>query len=383
VERPVWTGPPSYVIIDLGTLGGWSSVGLGINEQGQVAGGADTGQGLRHAFLWDSGVMTDLGTLPGVTQSEAWDINNRGQVVGDALDDMHAPPHAFLWQDGEMLDLGHLGGGESSAYAVNDSGQVVGRSITLQGGGHAFLWEGGMMTDLHHTTLPGVGGGAWDINASGNVVGWDATSAEAHAFLLEGQEVTNLGTLGGAVSVAQAVNDSDQVVGVSERPPGGDRTFHAFLWDKGEMIDLGALGAFHDSSAEAINNRGQVVGRGPGVVAYEGFLYDPDLGMRELGNLISVNSRWSRLDPRDINDAGQIVGSGTFRGARHAFLMTPLDADFDDDDHTDLADYEQFHGCLTGPAARRTVECKTRDIDRDGDVDLVDFRAFQWVFAGP
>ena len=58
----VSTGP-MYTIVDLGTLGGATSVALGINNLGQVVGGADLATGFRHAFLWDDGVMTDLGTL--------------------------------------------------------------------------------------------------------------------------------------------------------------------------------------------------------------------------------------------------------------------------------------------------------------------------------
>ncbi len=74
--------PLSYTITDLGTLGGWSSVALAVNRRGQVVGSADTSQGVRHAYVWQRGMMTDLGTLPGDAMSEAWDINNSGLIVG-------------------------------------------------------------------------------------------------------------------------------------------------------------------------------------------------------------------------------------------------------------------------------------------------------------
>ena len=66
----------------------------------------------------------------------------------------------------------------------------------------------------------------------------------------------DLGTLGGTFSGAFAINNKNQVVGVSETP---DRRTHAFLWSKNEMMDLGTLGG-DGSVAEAVNDAGQVVG---------------------------------------------------------------------------------------------------------------------------
>jgi len=98
----------TYNIIDLGTLGGGSSVALGINDKGQVVGSADTPQGQRHAYLWENGQMIDLGTLgyPPPAQSEAWDINNQGVVVepvggGD-------PNKSFIWENGVQTELAQV-----------------------------------------------------------------------------------------------------------------------------------------------------------------------------------------------------------------------------------------------------------------------------------
>jgi probable HAF family extracellular repeat protein len=181
---------------------------------------------------------------------------------------------------------------------------------------HAFLWENGVMTDLHAVILTGEGGGARGINSDGIIVGWDATTTEAHGFLIDNSSVTTIGTLGGDVSVAYDVNDHGHVVGTSNRAPGPP--FYAFLWKDGEMTDLAALGGFDGSSrAIAINNRGEVVINGE-------IFYDPILGIQNAWELIPGDSGWAYLVLQDINESSQLVGSGSINGQLHAFLMTPI-----------------------------------------------------------
>jgi len=84
--------------------------------------------------------FVDLGTLPGGYASIAWDINNRGQIVGqsNAMIGIANRDRAFLWQNGVMTDLGSLvEGGTSHAFAINDLGQVVGWSTGRVLGQHA------------------------------------------------------------------------------------------------------------------------------------------------------------------------------------------------------------------------------------------------------
>jgi probable HAF family extracellular repeat protein len=105
------------------------SAATGINNTGQIAGYSyTTGDAAIHAFLYSDGVMTDLGTVPGGSQSYAHDINDAGQIVGNT------DTGAFLYNGGVMTDLNSLIDQASAwtlqaANAINDNGQIVGYGI--------------------------------------------------------------------------------------------------------------------------------------------------------------------------------------------------------------------------------------------------------------
>ncbi len=131
---------------DLGTLGGaFSNVAYAINNHGQVVGISDLpGDTTAHAFFWQNGAITDLGTLPGDFFSVAFSINNKAQVVGESCD-VNFNCRAFLWQRGQMMDLNSLVSSGSSLYLltandINDRGEIVGQAYDLSSGGApAFL----------------------------------------------------------------------------------------------------------------------------------------------------------------------------------------------------------------------------------------------------
>ena len=260
--------------------------------------------------------MTNLGALLGIAGSGANGINNSGGVAG-YFDPFwpYGGRHAFLYSGGILSDLGTLGGDTSEAYAINDGGQVVGNAKMIGYGGdqhpHAFLYSGGTMIDLQafNNTINAY---AYGINNSGQIVGQDATGG----FLYSGGTVTDFSPLSGGSSVAYGINNSGQVVGYAGFGGGYSQ---AFLYSGGNMNDLGNLGG-GSSSANAINNSGQVVGSSAisGGTSHA-FLYIWGT-MIDLNTLISTNPGFTLQYAQAINDNLQIVGYSP----QHAFLLTPV-----------------------------------------------------------
>jgi len=314
----------SYTITELGGLKGRASEASALNNLGQVVGTAVTEtQPTGTAILWDGGRLFDLGG------SDGTGINCWGQIA------LYAGGHATLWENGRSTDLGTLGGRSSYPTAINEGGQIVGDSDInpRTSSRHAFLWDQGQMTDLG--TLGARFSYAQDLNNVRQVVGYallpSTLGGGAHAFLWEKGQLSDLGTLGGRSSEAHAINDSGQVVGSSDTrgetnrnlPPGIVwEKVHAFLWQKGEMTDLGTLGGDY-STAVDLNSRGQIIGSATTVTGQaRSFLWQKGQ-MSDLQSLILPEAGWEGLIATAINDVGQIVGYGSHGGQPRAFQMSP------------------------------------------------------------
>jgi probable HAF family extracellular repeat protein len=313
---------PEYTIIDLGTLGGTSSIATGINDLGEVVGYSSLPNLQDHAFLYSAGQIKDLGTLGG-GNSAAFGINNSSEVVGDSETTVSAELDASTYSNMSLSSLLPNG----IARGVNDSGQIVGDySPPGSSGTHAFLFSSGSPSDLG--TLGGNNSNAYAINAVGQVVGQSDvfTSAAQHAFLYSSGNIFDLGTLGGTNSSAYAINASGQIVGQSDGA--GDQNSDAFLYSNGTMHDLGDLGG-GISLANGINASGQIVGysytiSGESVIhaftVFDGQMFD-------LNSLLPASSGWLLVDARAINNEGQIVGWGINPYGQHdAFLLSPTEA---------------------------------------------------------
>lgn len=272
----------------------------------------------------------DLGTLSGGDYSSAAAVNNRGDVVGRSRTVVNANiEHAFLYRQGTMTDLGTLQGGDSSfARGINDRGQIVGGAPAgplLRHGQatHAFLYDGGVMTDLGTSTYAGSEAFGVNQHGHGQVVGtlYVGIRGEGHAFLYENGRINDLGSLPDNPfyfdSYGAAINNRGQVVGTAglrihvHEPP------HAFLYENGVMKDLGTLSGDKYSYGNAINDSGEVVGESRDAADHvHAFLYQKGI-MTSLGTLPGG----SYSTASGINNRGQVVGTAdNGHGEVHGFL---------------------------------------------------------------
>ncbi|MGA2184758.1 MAG: hypothetical protein ABSH47_17190 [Bryobacteraceae bacterium] len=222
----------------------------GINRLGQVSGTAWS-NGTPHGVIWSGGTSVDLGA-----DTSAAAINDAGQVAGSGN-------HAFLYQNGAGTDLGTLSGGNwSLAEGLSGNGDVSGYGDTASGI-RGFVWTPGAgLAEL--STLGGNSSYGMGVNDAGAVAGSAAVgSGYLHAALWLNGTATDLGTLGGGDSYAYGINDAGAIVGYSWIP--GDGITHAFVVLKGVMVDLNSLlspagSGWVITAAYGINDQGQIVG---------------------------------------------------------------------------------------------------------------------------
>jgi probable HAF family extracellular repeat protein len=254
---------------EIGSLGGKLNAACAINAAGQVAGYSQDENGNLLAFIYSRNTpITSLDTLEGGSTSEAFGINNRGEVVGDSQsrDQNHRPA---LFFNNSVQDLGLASSTEpdalETAYAINDSRQIVGRRSAGNNAFHAFLYSNGKATDV--STLGGANGEALAINKNGHFVGdSDTADGAAHAFLFDGS-LKDLGTLPGYenASYARGINNSGEIVGESDS---ADQK-RAFVYTNGQLLQLDTLAQNLNEAgftsldvAYGINDKGWIVGYG-------------------------------------------------------------------------------------------------------------------------
>jgi probable HAF family extracellular repeat protein len=394
-------------VTDLGSLAGpaFCSDANSINERGEIQGLSEIdvvdpvlGFYEMRAVVWKHGQLINLGTLGG-DNSWAFGINNSGQVVGLAQNAVPDPysildfvifggfsagtqTRAFLWQDGVMRDVGTLGGPDAWAGGINEHGQVAGQSYVNSTPNPAtgfptldpFFWDKGKMRDLG--SLGGVVGFVEEMNNRGQIIGGSSTAENPNAciapnlsiefsnpgcdpYLWDGKEMIDLSThtAGGTPFSGDAISDSGEIVGAATFP---NQPYDAYLRRQdGRAIDLGHVTGDCFSEAWAINIHSQVVGDSfscGSTFQHAAFLWEAG-SFADLNSLIAGGSSLQLVFANAINDRGEIAGNGVPPGASpgdvftlgHAFLLIPCD-----EGHPDIEDCD-YSLVDAGSTAQRSV----------------------------
>jgi len=347
VCMPVWAA--RYSVIELPAP---LREATALNENGDVVGATISGTpaGPSGAFLYQhsSRVVIELPCPDLACSSQANAINDHATAVGQSTN-VSVGPQAVRWPlSGGAEILPHFAFG--SAMGIANNGDVVGISASVRAE-NAVIWKAdGTMIFLGNLVHCGQcvfapNSSADAINDRGHVAGyadWAVLTTPdpygpflsgMHAFLWRDGAMTDLGALGdGSFSSASALNNADEVVGVSSVGPVNT----AFLYSRGQMRNLGNLGHRADlnSAANGINDWREIVGwsevRLPpsGTVVQRAFLYS-------FGHMWNLNFL---IDPRSdsggrvkltnavaINCNGWIAANGydVRSGEPHAYLLRP------------------------------------------------------------
>ncbi len=252
--------------------------------------------------------ITDLGLMPGGTFSTAWDINNIGEIVGIASD-AGGVNRRVIWQNGVIVDtLPQPGSAVTRATQLNERRQLVGYALQNSTIAYGVFWNQGTAVKIQ--PLPGTaasGAAANGLNAQGDVAGGGTggggtTPLYQHAGIWRnGLLYQDIGVIpGGNYSMAYDINDAGQVTGTGTAGGTGARQY-AFVWSSGAFTVLPDLpGAFLQSVGRSINTRGDVAGQSNGgepVVWKNGVVQALPLPVR-LANTVY-----------EINDSGDVVGT--------------------------------------------------------------------------
>lgn len=303
--------PPFYDVTDLGTLGGVGGAVKGMNDHGDVVG--SWGNSVKNArpFILRNGKVQLIGTGKGYSTT-ASDVNNVGEVAG-TLHNSDWESRAFSWRNGKLTFLPSLGGKESYAIAINERGQIVGSAETRFKRPYgeykqcAVLWEKGQVRNLN--VPPERSSSATGINNVGEIVGYKKHGS----FLWRKGSVIDVGGVG-VSAAAWDINDKGTIImstmGLVQ------------LWRDGHGKEIQMPQGTVSSFPSAINNAGQGVGLAQVKRRWIAFLCQNNQ-LYDLNALVP-GSGWILSDADDINERGQIVGMGQFKGQRHGFLLTPI-----------------------------------------------------------
>ena len=254
------------------------------------------------------GTSFDFTTLEFSLGTEAFGINNRGDIVGVTFGTLDAIP--FVYSNGVLQPLPVPG----IPSGVNDAGQVVG-SFEIGALQHAFLYSGGAVTQIDY---PGAfQSEALAINSAGVVYGeWEGTAGQGHGYLYQNGVFTDLSLPDHSYWSSQrgGINDAGVIATTLLGIPGSP----GVVWDHGTLAQVNYPGADF-SYVYGINNRGDLVG----IYGAGGFYSWAYIDGEFSPVIFSPPGSGDKVNA--INDADQIVGTYPNQfGRLYTFVGEPV-----------------------------------------------------------
>lgn len=318
-----------FEITDLNPDGYDTSVALGINNNGDVAGQVDG-----YVTLWNNNSAQ-------VLSYTGWgaDINDNGQMTGNYTAPGDDIPHAFIWQNETLATLSPQY--QSTGLSISNNGTVAGFIDVADQGRTAVTWAPAQTQATGLQQLPSQRpfSTAFGISNNGQYIAGTSQDNRIKPVVWEAGGIDDLyDAVDQQYNVsryrhgyAYDVNDSGTAVGNAVATIDGDLKYAA-VWKNGQVQFIN--NEFY-SAAFAVNANDQVVGNigtaqqsFPSMddLAQQPFYWSQDNGCVNLNDLIPDDSGWQLKGALDINDNGQIVGWGiTANGQRHAFLLDPVE----------------------------------------------------------
>ena len=294
---------PGQAMVNISTqpeLDPLGSEGKDINDQGVVVGQAvytniDLATDSMPPVMWAHGAVVSLGlpkgAIPAIGQAFAYAVNDHNQIVGVNAPASGEPgTRSFLWENGQMRLLDELGDVFSRAWDINNLGHVVGQAVDPGVGARPYLLRDGVVTFLADT------GWALGINDLDQVVGtggnFDDDNSGGGAFVWENGALQPLPTAPGTNFVkAKDINDFGDIVGWGSL--GAVFASQGVSYNLIDLIQPVPKGSFRLARARGINDKGQIVG--------EAFGFNAD------GYLVFIAYRLDPVTP-DISGDGVVDG---------------------------------------------------------------------------
>ncbi|MCX5887894.1 MAG: carboxypeptidase regulatory-like domain-containing protein, partial [Deltaproteobacteria bacterium] len=327
---------PEYVLYSLGGLDLKASNAYAINNNGSIVGGMKVNNSYlnNNPCIWREGEKGQFGFYrvgsDVVDYGELLGINDNGDLaVGYAYKStwpsgtQELPIYLDWFMNFGYLQVPSTPSPYGRAYGVNNSDQIVGNTSMESNDISACLWPNRTTMAQRIDNLGGTAGTtqtlANRINNAGKIVGKYYGGISIRAFFWDGANVNWLGPASGNSEACSLNNlNSPTVVGLT-----GTRGYvgtRAVIFNGAAIQELSNT----DSTALGVNGQGQIVGSSKFGSRSHAFIYDSQAGLRDLNALLNEPD-WELVTANDINDNGEIVGSGWYKCIiQFAYMLRPL-----------------------------------------------------------